>query len=189
MSAKQKSQCSLSLANYHFQTGDYSQANQWFTQAEQRVVGNPEHLLAWIKLQFGIIDLSRGRLGEALAHYNESLAIFHDYWLAQEHIAGINAMQGRLTLAEENYTLRPAGDSALLLIQALALSDQLPQAMVLLESTLQTSFKTADFYATASVLYEASQQHADAASYTRGAIAMNPLAINDISWLKERINW
>jgi len=81
------------LANYHFQAGDYSQANQWLTQAEQRVVGNPEHLLAWIKLQFGIIDLSRGRLDEALAHYNESLTIFHDYWLAQEHIAEINAMQ------------------------------------------------------------------------------------------------
>ena len=255
------------LANYHFQAGDYSQANQWLTQAEQRVVGNPEHLLAWIKLQFGIIDLSRGRLDEALAHYNESLAIFHDYWLAQEHIAEINAMQGRLMLAEqqyrqlvkdthnpnfmialaevlseyedeesqteavewmsaannefqqqlnaipemvaghavqhfmqtagadvylplaqENYTLRPAGDSALLLIQALALSDQLPQAMELLESTLQTPFKTADLYATASVLYEANQQPTDAASYTRSANAMNPLAINDASWFKERIN-
>ena len=60
--------------------------------------------------------------------------------------------------------------------------------MELLESTLQTPFKTAELYATASVLYEANQQPTDAASYTRSANAMNPLAINDASWFKERIN-
>ena len=220
------------LANYFTQTGNFSAAEHWFDQTESRVVGYSPQLRAWVHLQKGILDLSSGRLDDALAHYEEALDIFPGYWLVEEHIAEIDALQGRNQMAEkkyrdliertgsplfmvalsdvlgerddsdsknesvqwmkaaaerfeqqlqvmpemvsghalehfiqfeeiervlpmalDNYHARPAGESAVALVQALALAGQHPRAIALLEEILNTPYRSADLFATASILY------------------------------------
>lgn len=91
------------LAQYHIQTGQYARADEWLHTAEQRVVGTQPQLQAWLKLQAGILDLEQGRLNEALVHYNDALQQFPGWWLVQEHIAEIDALQGRTDIAEQSY--------------------------------------------------------------------------------------
>ncbi|MBX7079263.1 MAG: tetratricopeptide repeat protein [Nannocystaceae bacterium] len=50
---------------------------------------------AWLHLQLGLSDLSRGRWDEALAHYQDAQAQLRGWWLVDEHIAEVLALQGK----------------------------------------------------------------------------------------------
>lgn len=91
------------LAHYHAQLAQYQEAERWYERAEQRVSRHSAHLRSWLKLQFGILDLAQGQLDEAMAHYKEGLNVFPGYWLLEEHIAEIDALQGRDKMAERKY--------------------------------------------------------------------------------------
>ena len=91
------------LANYHWQLGDEDSFEQWMESASNRVAGKAPRLRAWLSLQSGIADLSRGRYDDALAHYHNALELFPDYWLVEGHITEIDVIQGRLLLAENKY--------------------------------------------------------------------------------------
>ncbi|MFK7996537.1 MAG: tetratricopeptide repeat protein [Granulosicoccus sp.] len=91
------------LAHYHAQLAQFQEAERWYERAEQRVTGQSAHLRSWLKLQFGILDLEQGKLDDAIAHYNDGLGVFPDYWLLEEHIAEIDALQGRDKMAEKKY--------------------------------------------------------------------------------------
>ena len=93
----------IRLAHYHSHIGQYEAAEQWFAKAQDRVAGQSERLRAWLKLQLGILDLERGRLNEALVHYEDALDLFPGYWLVEEHIAEIHALQGQTDKAESSY--------------------------------------------------------------------------------------
>ncbi len=90
-------------ANYYRQTADYSAAEQWLNTATQRSDSRNPHLRSWLQLQHGILDLDRGRFDDALAHYKQGLEEFSGYWLIEEHIAEIHALQGNDKLAETQY--------------------------------------------------------------------------------------
>ena len=51
----------------------------------------------------GLLDLDRGRLGDALAHYKDAHAAMPGWWLVLEHIAEIAALEGELEIAEAIY--------------------------------------------------------------------------------------
>ena len=91
------------LAKFFAKTGDYPEAQIWLERAEQRVVGRSSHLQSWLQLQQGILDLDRGRWNDAMAHYKKALSIFPGFWLVEEHIAEIDALQGRSKVAEKSY--------------------------------------------------------------------------------------
>lgn len=91
------------LAHYYAHVGKYIEAERWFEKAEQRVTGPSAHLRAWLKLQLGILDLERGRLNDALGHYQDGLDLFPGFWLLEEHVAEIEVMQGRDEIAEDKY--------------------------------------------------------------------------------------
>jgi len=91
------------LANYYGQTAQFEKAGQWWHQAEKRVVGTSPHLRGWLKLQQGILHLQQGQLDEAMAFYRQGLDEFPGYWLIEEHIAEIDAMQNRPRQAESKY--------------------------------------------------------------------------------------
>ncbi|MFK7891244.1 MAG: hypothetical protein AB8B63_10555, partial [Granulosicoccus sp.] len=119
------------LAFYYAASGQYDDAGSWLDHADARADKNDKHLQAWLKLQRGILDLDRGRLDEAKAHYLAGLEIFPDYWLIQEHIAEIDALKGHDMVAENNYRdLIERTDSPLFM---LALSDILKERMSELE--------------------------------------------------------
>ena len=96
-------QSAFRLANYYWQLGEESSFEQWMKTASNRVMGKAPRMRAWLSLQLGIADLSRGRYDDALAHYNDALELFAGYWLIEEHIAEIDVIQGRLLLAENKY--------------------------------------------------------------------------------------
>jgi len=255
------------LANYYTQTGDFSEAEHWLDETESRIIGRSSQLRSWIGLQKGILDLSRGRLNDALAHYQEALDIFPGYWLVEEHIAEIDALQGRNKLAEkkyrdliertdsplfmvalsdvlaerddqdakdeslewmkaadqrfeeqlalmpemvsshaldhfmqfdeiervlpmalENYEARPAGEHALALVQTLAIAGKDSQAIALLEDILDTPYRSADLFATASILYNSQNNMDIAKSHHLQAVEMNPMSVNNLSWLHDKVN-
>ena len=91
------------LANFYWQLGEESSFEQWMNTASSRVPEKDPRMRAWLSLQLGIADLSRGRYDSALDHYNHALELFDGYWLIEEHIAEIDVIQGRLLLAENKY--------------------------------------------------------------------------------------
>ena len=91
------------LATYYWQLGEDSVFEQWMKTASSRVPNNDTRMRAWLSLQLGIAELSRGRYDNALDHYNDALELFAGYWLIEEHIARIDVIQGRLLLAENKY--------------------------------------------------------------------------------------
>jgi len=254
------------LAHYHQQVGEYEQAESWFNTAEQRIKGSSAYQGAWLKLQLGILDLERGRYNDALAHYQDALRQFPDFWLVQEHIAEIDAILGRyaaaeamyrqlipstgsplfmaaladvleaqntavknaesikwrkkannaytvmmgqipelvsghaieyfletensartLELAQDNYRLRPNGQSALLLVQAYVVRDRHSDAMALLEKILASPHRSASLHATASLLLRADGQIQRADKQKALAAEINPYAMGDVSWLEQAL--
>ncbi|MFK7858022.1 MAG: tetratricopeptide repeat protein [Granulosicoccus sp.] len=254
------------LAHYHTNTGNHAAAERWLKKAEQRVKGRSSYLRAWLKLQLGILSLERGRLDDALSYYEKGSAIFPGFWLIEEHIAEIDALQGRdrkaeadyrnliertgsplfmvaladilqarpeiddqlesamwreradnryglmiekmpelisghalghflesgdgkqaLQLAKHNYQLRPGGEAALLLVQAHAALGQLTQANTLLVSLLHSPYRSADLYATASVLYRHHGDAEKADEYDTLAFAVNPLSSSGLDWLRDKL--
>lgn len=91
------------LANYHREIADYSAAEQWLDIAVERNDKRNPHLRSWFQLQRGILDLDQGNLDEALEHYNKGLEHFSGYWLIEEHVAEIHALQGKDQQAEQQY--------------------------------------------------------------------------------------
>lgn len=253
-------------ANYYRQTADYSRAEQWLNTAQQRGGTRNPHLTSWLQLQLGILDLDRGRLEEALVHYEKGLEEFSGYWLIEEHIAEIHALQGNdelaeqqyreliertdsplfmsaladilanrddeasqteaqnwldrtaeiyqyrlqaipelvaghaldfflntddtefsLQLASDNYTLRPGGEAALQLAQAYAINNQTADANTLLDTIFSSPYRSASLHATAATLYQATEQPELAAIQQALATAINPLAMDDIDWLREKV--
>ncbi len=101
--SKPTMQSAIRLSNYYFKVGRYETAVHWIDEAESRIFGHAPHLRAWLTLQRGIANLEQGQFDNALAQYNKALALFPGYWLVEEHIAEIDAIQGRMQLAESRY--------------------------------------------------------------------------------------
>ena len=93
----------IRIAQANAYTGDHAEAEHWFAVAENRAPLRSSQLRSWLALQLGILDLERGRLDEALVHYQRALELFPGYWLVEEHIAEIDALQGRTDKAEHAY--------------------------------------------------------------------------------------
>lgn len=92
----------VQLAHYYSTTGQYAVSEQWLDTAQGRATSDA-HLQSWLALQHGIVDLSQGRLKAALKHYQHGLTLFPNYWLIEEHIAEIDALEGRHHAAEKSY--------------------------------------------------------------------------------------
>jgi len=100
---QQSVESAVRLAFYFAAKAQKVSADAWLDTANARAKMADEHLRGWLKLQHGILDLHRGNLDEARAHYEEGLAIFPNYWLIEEHIAEIDALQGNENTAERSY--------------------------------------------------------------------------------------
>ena len=88
-----------------------------------------------------------------------------------------------LKLAKANYTLRPYGESEILLAQAYLQAGQGEKAQTLIEGTLASVWESAELHATAALIFEASGDYNRAELERSAAQAINPDAIKNLNWL------
>jgi len=74
------------IAHIEGKMGDAEKADQLYLQAEDEITAKEMRSFAWVELQRGLLDLSRGRVDEALAHYELADRAYTGYWLTAEHI-------------------------------------------------------------------------------------------------------
>src|SRR5262249_28884206 len=75
------------LASFRAQTGDAEGADRLYAEAEEEITAKEMRSFAWVELQRGLLDLGRGRLSEAAAHYERAGRAYSGYWLVDEHSA------------------------------------------------------------------------------------------------------
>lgn len=90
-------------AVYHGLTGRPDLAEDYLGRTERALQAPTRHARAKLELQRGILDLERGRLDEALAHFRKADRVFPGYWLIEEHIAEVTTLKGNLVAAERLY--------------------------------------------------------------------------------------
>jgi hypothetical protein len=90
----------LGQALLAWRTGDLELADARFVEAAESLHTTSAEPEAWLHLQRGLLDLDRGRLDDALAHYRAADAVLDGYWLVDEHIAEVQWRQGDTASAE-----------------------------------------------------------------------------------------
>ncbi|MEL7304292.1 MAG: hypothetical protein AAFZ38_07110 [Myxococcota bacterium] len=91
------------LALLEWKSGRFEAAEVLYRRAASSYHGREAQPRAWSHLVLGLLDLDRGRLDEALVHYQEADAEMKGWWLVQEHIAEVRTQRGELETAEALY--------------------------------------------------------------------------------------
>lgn len=87
------------LAHLAFKCGDDATAERHFDHAEDELTAKEMRHYAWLQLQRGLLDLSRGRLAAAREHYERAERAYGGYWLVAEHRAELLAACGECEAA------------------------------------------------------------------------------------------
>lgn len=82
------------LAQWHWRTGDFVRADAFLNEAQRRAGSDPE-AVAWLLIQRGTIDLSRGRYEAARRSFASSAQLVRGWYLAEQHLAEVDALLGR----------------------------------------------------------------------------------------------
>ncbi len=90
----------LAQALLAWRTGDLEVADARFEEAAESLHATSAEPHAWLHLQRGLLDLDRGRLDDALAHYQSADATLDGHLLIDEHVAEIQWRQGDTAAAE-----------------------------------------------------------------------------------------
>ena len=84
----------FALADFLFATGEREQAEPLMDEAE-RTVPQVDHMgRAWVRLQRGLMEESRGHWDTALAHYRAADTAMPGWWMVAMRIAAIQAQRG-----------------------------------------------------------------------------------------------
>ena len=83
--------------------GSPGEAAALLEAAEKRYHAGAPAMLAWLKLQRGLVALDRGRFDEALAMYRLASDTLDGWWLIDEHIAEVLLLSGKSQQARQLY--------------------------------------------------------------------------------------
>ena len=83
------------LAHLRGKMGDVTGADRLYQEAEEQLTAKEMRAYAWLEVQRGFLDFTRGRHGEARLHYQRADAAYPGYWLVDEHIAELLGAEGR----------------------------------------------------------------------------------------------
>ncbi len=83
--------------------GSPGEAAALIEAAEKRYHAGAPIMLAWLKLQRGLVALDRGRFDEALAMYRLASDALDGWWLIDEHIAEVLLLTGKTPEAKRLY--------------------------------------------------------------------------------------
>jgi tetratricopeptide (TPR) repeat protein len=92
------------IAHIEWKMGDAEKADQLYLQAQDELTAKEMRSFAWIELQRGLLDLSRGRVNQAVEHYACADRAYSGYWMTTEHMADAlgSASHYERVLAEVN---------------------------------------------------------------------------------------
>ncbi|KIG16870.1 hypothetical protein DB30_04032 [Enhygromyxa salina] len=82
-------------AQIRWRRGDYAGAEALYLEGLSRYHGLDPSVRAWFHLQLGIMELERADHDAALVHFMDANAELSGYYLVEEHIAEVWALQGR----------------------------------------------------------------------------------------------
>ena len=91
------------LAYSTFLVGDLATADQLYVAAQDRITAKEMGSYAWVELQRGVLQFSRGRFQEALAHYEHADRAYSGSWLVDDYMAEALGAEGRFKEAEARY--------------------------------------------------------------------------------------
>jgi tetratricopeptide (TPR) repeat protein len=94
---------SFRRAIFAARTGDVDQADAYLVEAEAAYRSPTPQTRSYMELQRGILDLDRGRLNDAMAHFRKADTLFPGRWLIEEHIAEVLNLQGKTAESEALY--------------------------------------------------------------------------------------
>jgi tetratricopeptide (TPR) repeat protein len=83
------------LAYLRGKMGDVTGADRLYEDAVERLTAKEMRAYAWLEVQRGFLDFTRGQHGEAQLHYRRADAAYSGYWLVDEHIAELLGAEGR----------------------------------------------------------------------------------------------
>ena len=83
--------------------GSPGEAAAFLEAAEKRYHAGAPVMMAWLKLQRGLVALDRGRFDEALAMYRLATDALDGWWLIEEHIAEVLLLSGKTQEAKQLY--------------------------------------------------------------------------------------
>lgn len=91
------------LAYHTFVMGDVARADELYRRAQDQITAREMGSYAWVELQRGFLDFSRGRFEAALDHYRRAEAAYPGWWTVQQYVAEVLGAQGRFKEAEAIY--------------------------------------------------------------------------------------
>jgi tetratricopeptide (TPR) repeat protein len=83
------------LAHLYAKTGRNERAEPLYAEVSELAKGAEKLTRSWVALQRGIHDLERGRLDDALTHFETADQIMSGWYLVEEHIAEVLASTGK----------------------------------------------------------------------------------------------
>ena len=107
------------LAYFKGKMGDVDAADALFVEAEDELTAKEMRSFAWVELQRGVLDVTRGKYDEALEHYRRAERAYSGFWFVDEHVAEVLAAQGKYDEAIALYqsvlsrVMKPEVDQAL----------------------------------------------------------------------------
>lgn len=91
------------LASWHKYRGDFDQAIALYKDGAKIVKSRtPQRFSAYL-LQIGALELQQGNWDTARRYFERADSIFPGYWLAEAHIAQMDAVAGNMAAAEKRY--------------------------------------------------------------------------------------
>lgn len=91
------------LAHVTSLTGDTDAADALYAEAEDEITAKEMRAYAWVALQRGWLQFSRGRYDRAAAHYERAERAYSGYWMTDDYVAELLAAQGKFAEAEARY--------------------------------------------------------------------------------------
>ena len=108
------------LGHWFAKMGDPAAADLWLERAGEELTAKQLRSFAWVELQRGVLDLSRGEYAAASAHYDRADRAYPGYWLVHEHQAELLAAEERYQQSEALYLrLAQAGEPRPELLQTI----------------------------------------------------------------------
>jgi tetratricopeptide (TPR) repeat protein len=91
------------LAYFNFKMGDFETADRLYDEAVDELTAKEMRHYAWVELQRGVVDLTRGDYAQTRAHYQRAERAYSGHWMVEEHFAELLGAEGKNDEAEAMY--------------------------------------------------------------------------------------